>query len=275
MIKIECNDFNLDESINCGQIFRFNKESDNSYTIPLSDRIINVKQENNILIVNSNDENNLEDIVKVLFDLDTDYNEFNKVLMETDNKLIPIIDKCKGFKIFRLNQFETIISYIISANNNVRNIKNSVDLLSIKYGEKVIWNSNEYYLFPTAHSLKSITIEELNSMKLGFRSKYVYEIINKTNSNEIDLNYIESIDTKEALEYLVKYKGIGLKVASCILLFGYGRYDVFPIDTWVKKTMTEFYGVNDMKSIQKIINEKYGKYSGIVIQYMFHYKRNK
>jgi N-glycosylase/DNA lyase len=148
-------------------------------------------------------------------------------------------------------------------------------MLSIKYGKKINWNNNDYYLFPTPESLKDITIEELNSMKMGFRSKYIYEIINKVSNNDFDIDYINEVNTEVAIEYLTKYKGIGLKVASCILLFGYKRFDVFPIDTWVKKMMKELYGIDDMKSIKNITKNKFKEYSGVVIQYMFHSKRNK
>lgn len=275
MIKILVSNFNLDDSITCGQVFRYEKENDGSYTVILSDRVINVRQESNILFLSSNNEKDFEEVVSNFFDLNINYEVYNKVLLNSDNTLFSIIEKCSGFKIFRLDPFEAIVSYIISANNNVSNIKKSVNLISNKYGKEIIFNNSEYHLFPRPSELKNITIEELNSMKLGFRSKYVYEIINKINSNDLDLNYIDTLSTNEAIEYLLKYKGIGLKVASCILLFGYGRYDVFPIDTWVKKMMKELYDVDDMNSIKRITNEKFGKYSGIAIQYMFHAKRNK
>jgi N-glycosylase/DNA lyase len=275
MIKFKVNDFNLDDSITCGQIFRYDKEFDGSYTLPLNDRVVNVKQDGNVLYVTSNDEKDLESIIRIFFDLNTDYNEINNKIIKLDSNLKPIIDKCYGFKIFNLNPFETIISYIISANNNVSNIKKSVDMLSNKYGNMITWNNKDYYLFPTPESLKNITIEELNSMKMGFRSKYIYEIINKINNDDFDLDYINKLNTEIAIEYLTKYKGIGLKVASCILLFGYKRMDVFPIDTWVKKMMKELYGTENIKTIKDISKDKYGKYSGIVIQYMFHSKRNK
>lgn len=275
MIKIEVIDFNLDDSITSGQFFRFEKELDNSYTIILNDRVINIKQLDNTLYINSNMESNLESVVNEFFDLNTDYNVLNKKILELDNSLSYIIDSCKGFKVLKMDPFETIISYIISANNNVSNIRKSVNLLSNKYGEKVIYNNKEYYLFPSYYSLKSITLEELNEMKLGFRSRYVLEIINKINNSELDLNSINNMTTAESLEHLIGYKGIGLKVASCILLFAYKRYDVFPIDTWVKKAMKELYGVDDIKSMKRISQEKHGIYSGMVIQYLFHSKRNK
>jgi N-glycosylase/DNA lyase len=275
MLKIKVKNFNLNDSISSGQFFRYEKESDNSYTIILSDRVVNVKQDNDELIVTSNNYDNLEEVIRRFFDLDTDYIIFNNEILKVDSSLKDIINSSIGFKILKMEPFETIISYIISANNNVSNIRNSVNLLSKKYGKKVLFNNSEYYLFPECKSLKDITIEELNSMKMGFRSKYVLQMINRINNKEIDIESINNMSTKEAMEYLIKESGIGIKVASCILLFSYSKYDVFPIDTWVKKTMGELYNTTDVKTIKKIVEEKYGKYSGIVIQYMFNYKRNK
>ena len=148
-----------------------------------------------------------------------------------------------------------------------------VNLLSERYGEEVIFEGNTYYLFPTLDVLKTLTIEDLNDIKLGFRSKYIYDFVNNITLD--DINKIDEMTTPDAINYLTSFKGIGLKIASCILLFGYKRLDVFPIDTWVKKYMNDTYGISDIKKIEAFTKEKYKDYSGLVIQYMFHSKRNK
>ena len=139
------------------------------------------------------------------------------------------------------------------------------------YGDKIIFDGKEYYLFPTYQQLKNITLEELSSLKIGFRDKYILDFIN----NYEKLQNINDLSTEEALKELIKIKGIGMKVASCILLFGYKRLDVYPIDTWVKQYISENYDIkNDQKTIEKFTKEKYGKYAGLIIQYMFHSQRN-
>ena len=275
MIKIENVDIDLEGTIECGQIFRYEKENDNSYTIILSDRVINIKKDNNNLIVKSSDENNLEKIIIDYLDLDRDYSLINNQLLIKDNSLKKVIDNCIGFKIINQPRFECIISYIISQNNGVPQIRNAVNNISEKYGKKVIFEDKEYYLFPSAKDLKDVTIEEYRNLKVGFRDKYIYEIVRKINDDEFNIDLIDDMSSYDAMNYLMNNKGIGEKVSSCILLFSYSRLDVFPIDTWVKKFMKDTYSIEGIDNIKKFTKEKYDNYTGLVIQYMFHYKRNK
>lgn len=275
MIKIENVDIDLESTIECGQIFRYEKENDNSYTIILSDRVINIKKDNNNLIVKSSDENNLEKIIIDYLDLDRDYSLINNQLLIKDNSLKKVIDNCIGFKIINQPRFECIISYIISQNNGVPQIRNAVNNISEKYGKKVIFEDKEYYLFPSAKDLKDVTIEEYRNLKVGFRDKYIYEIVRKINDDEFDIDLVDDMSSYDAMNYLMNNKGIGEKVSSCILLFSYSRLDVFPIDTWVKKFMKDTYSIEGIDNIKKFTKEKYDNYTGLVIQYMFHYKRNK
>jgi N-glycosylase/DNA lyase len=163
------------------------------------------------------------------------------------------------------------ISYIISQNNNVKRISNTIAKISHDYGQKVIFENKEYYLFPKYDVLKKLSIEDFRKYGVGFRDKYIVDFLNKYET----LNDIEKLSTKEALELLMSVKGIGLKVASCILLFGYKRLDVFPIDTWVKQYISTNYNIkNDQKSIMEFAKKNFKDYSGLVIQYMFHVERN-
>ncbi len=272
MVKFNKNNFKLYDTITCGQIFRFILEN-NSYIIILEDRIIKITEDDKYFYVYSSNENNLKEVVESYFGLNIDYDSINKTLLSNDITLKNMIDNCIGFKIINSPKLETIISYIISANNNVRNIQNSVNLMSKYCGKKIIFENKEYYLFPTLEKLKKLSIENLRSFKLGFRAENIYNFIQRITLT--DINNINNMNTKEALDYLMSFKGIGLKIASCILLFGYHRFDVFPIDTWVKKYMSDTYGLKDTKKIEEFTKEKYKEYSGLVIQYMFHSKRNK
>lgn len=274
MLRIKDISIDLDGTVTCGQIFRYEKEIDNSYTIILSDRVINIKKENNDLIVKSNNEKNLENIIKNYFDLNKNYDEINKEILKKDSTLKDVINNCLGYKVINQPNFECTISYILSANNGVPQIRNSLNLISEKYGEKVIFNDKKYYLFPSAKDLESVSVEDYRNLKAGFRDKYLYEFVQKVNNKEFDLKKINDMLSKNAMDYLMSNKGIGEKVASCILLFSYYRLDVFPIDTWVKKFMKEKYNIEGVNNIKKFTKEKFGKYSGLAIQYMFHSKRN-
>jgi len=267
-------DLDLDNTITCGQIFRFIKEEDNSYTIVLRDRVINLKLINNTLYVDSNDFNNLESIIRKYLDLDRDYTSIMKNIKKMDNKLEKYLDKSIGLKIIKQEPLECIISYIISQNNSVRNITNSLNLISERFGEKTIFKNKEYYLFPTLEKLSNITENEFRECKVGFRDKYLIEIIRSINNNELNIQNIYNMNSEDSIKYLISFKGIGMKVASCILLFAYHKFDVFPIDTWVKKFMLDEYGIEGEENIRKYAKETYKEYSGLAIQYMFNSKRN-
>ena len=275
MIKIELTKpFNLNDTVTCGQIFRFFKQDDGSFDIILKDRVINVFKVDNYLYVSSNNEEDLENIVKNYFDLDNDYGSINDFLMCCDKKLENAIEFSSGLTMIKQDPFITIIEYIISANNGVNQIANSLNLISKNYGKKIIFNDKEYYLFPESSDLKNVGLDDFRDCKVGFRDKYLKAIIEKINNNEINLNEFYNLSTKESLEKLMENIGIGPKVASCIILFAYQKYDVFPIDTWVKKHMKTNYGIQGEKNIRDFAIKTYGKYSGIAIQYLFNYSRN-
>lgn len=276
MIKIELkNNFNLDSTVTCGQIFRYYKLEDNSYDIILKDRVINVYKKDNYIIASSNNEDDLEMVVRNYFDLDNDYENINKYLLEKDSLLKDAIMFSCGLMMIRQDPFETLIEYIISANNGVPNITSALNNIAKKYGKKVLFNKKEYYLFPSYKDLKDVTKEDFRECKVGFRDKYLESIIYKLNNNIINLDDFNKLDSNEAMDKLMKNNGIGPKVASCILLFAYQRYDVFPVDTWVKKIMESNYNIIGEKNIREFASKTYGKYSALAIQYLFNYSRNK
>lgn len=276
MIKIELkNNFNLDSTVTCGQIFRYYKLEDNSYDIILKDRVINVYKKDNYIIASSNNEDDLEMVVRNYFDLDNDYENINKYLLEKDSLLKDAIMFSCGLMMIRQDPFETLIEYIISANNGVPNITSALNNIAKKYGKKVLFNKKEYYLFPSYKDLKDVTKEDFRECKVGFRDKYLESIIYKLNNNIINLDDFNKLDSNEAMDKLMENNGIGPKVASCILLFAYQRYDVFPVDTWVKKIMESNYNIIGEKNIREFASKTYGKYSALAIQYLFNYSRNK
>ena len=275
MIKVKLKKaFNLDSTVTCGQIFRFIKKEDSSYDIVLKDRVINVYKKEEFLYVSSNVEDNLKSVVEDYFDLNNDYDTMNEILIKSDKKLENAINFSKGLMMIRQDPFETIIEYIISANNGVNQIANALNLIAEKYGKRVEFNNNTYYLFPQYKDLKDIKEEDLRLCKVGFRDKYLKLVIDKINNGELKLDEFYNLNTEDALAKLMENNGIGPKVASCILLFAYQKYDVFPVDTWVKKIMKSSYNIEGEKNIRTFASNTYGKYSAIAIQYLFNYSRN-
>ena len=201
MLRIKDICIDLDGTVTCGQIFRYEKEADNSYTIILSDRVINIKKDKNDLVVTSNKEEDLENVIRNYFDLNRSYDEMDKEILKSDNTLENMVKSCAGYKIINQSNFECAISYILSANNGVPQIRNSLNLISEKYGEKIIFNGKEYYLFPNEEKLKNVSIEDYRNLKTGFRDKYLYEFVQKVNNKEFDLKKINSwLEDKEEIE---------------------------------------------------------------------------
>ncbi|MEG2351220.1 MAG: 8-oxoguanine DNA glycosylase, partial [Bacilli bacterium] len=151
----------------------------------------------------------------------------------------------------------------------------SINEIARRWGEKVLFDDKTYYLFPEYCALKDVSIQEYKECKVGFRDKYIYNFVKRVNDNQSYLQSIYSLSTDEALLSLMQSPGIGPKVASCILLFAYQKYDVFPVDTWVKKIFKNIYGIENESNIRAFAKKTYGKYSGVAIQYLFHTSRNK
>lgn len=264
----------------CGQCFRWNKEDDGSYTGVIKDAVLNVNQIDNTIIFKGISEKDLKDIVIEYFDLNHNYEELKENLSKIDDFMKESIEFGEGIRILNQDLWECIISFIISANNNIPRIKKIIDAISKKYGKKVVWNNKEFYLFPTVEELSKATVEELRSLGTGFRDKRIYDTTQKIYNKEINLEEIKNMqDSKEIEEELLKLDGVGPKVANCIMLFSLKRYDVFPIDVWVRRVMNDLYihkeneeQVNK-KELQNLANEKYKDLAGIAQQYLFYWRR--
>ena len=264
----------------CGQCFRWNKQDDGSYTGVIKDAVLNVNQIDNTIIFKGISEKDLKDIVIEYFDLNHNYEELKEKLSKIDDFMKKSIEFGEGIRILNQDLWECIISFIISANNNIPRIKKIIDAISKKYGKKVVWNNKEFYLFPTVEELSKATVEELRSLGTGFRDKRIFDTTQKIYNKEINLEEIKNMqDSKEIEEELLKLDGVGPKVANCIMLFSLKRYDVFPIDVWVRRVMNDLYihkeneeQVNK-KELQNLANEKYKDLAGIAQQYLFYWRR--
>ncbi len=274
--------FELKHIFECGQCFRWNEEKDSSWTGVIRDAVINVKKENDEVIIQGEVLGNkdLNEIVCEYFDLKTNYTEYKEILGSIDEYLAESIRFGEGIRILKQDLWETIISFIISANNNIPRIKKIIEAISRRYGKKIIFNENEYYLFPTPEELSVASVEDLRSLGLGFRDKRIYETCKIINENKNLLKDISELDnTNKMREELLKLDGVGPKVADCILLFALKRVDVFPIDVWVRRVMNDLYIHNedenkvDKKKLQCLAEEKFKGLSGIAQQYLFYWKR--
>ena len=274
--------FNLKHIFECGQCFRWNKESNGSYTGIVGKNVINVKQVDNQVIFSSFGADDLQKLVVNYFDLNRNYEEIKDKLSKIDEHLAKSIEYGNGIRILNQDLWETIISFIISANNNIPRIKGIIDKISQKYGKKIEWNGKIYYTFPTVEQLSKASVEDLRGLGLGFRDVRVYATTYKILEGQVDLTKLHSEkDTQKIRNILLTLDGVGPKVADCILLFStLKRFDVFPIDVWVRRVMNELYIKNEdetkvsKKEIEKLAKEKYGNLEGIAQQYLFFWKRD-
>ena len=273
--------FELKDIFDCGQCFRWNKESDESYTGVFKQNVINVKKQGQDVYFKGICSGDIKNVVTYYFDLERDYENIKKTLSKVDINMKTSIEYGKWIRILNQDLWETIISFIISANNNIPRIKGIIEKLSKTYGNEIIWNNNKYYTFPSVNQLKDVTIEQYRKLGLGFRDIRLYETTQMILNKEIDLEYLkEEKDTLKVREELLKLSGVGPKVADCILLFSeLKRFDVFPIDVWVRRVMNDLYIKEEneekvsKKKIENLAKEKFGNLSGIAQQYLFYWRR--
>lgn len=272
--------FNLRDIFDCGQCFRWNIEQDGSYTGVVKNGVLNVNCDEKKIYFSGILDCNIEDFVYKYFDFARNYNGIKKTFAKIDEYMKESVKYGEGIRILNQDLWETIISYIISANNNIPRIKGIIERLSAKYGTKVIFKNKEYYLFPTPDQLKGVTIPEYRALGLGFRDIRLYETTQMIINKEFRLDDLYKMDTPTAKENLERLSGVGPKVADCVLLFSdLKRFDSFPIDVWVRRVMNDLYIKNDdeKKVTNKVVHEiaysKFGDLAGLAQQYLYHWRR--
>lgn len=258
-------DFDLDKIAKSGQCFRWEKISKGYRIIYLNKSLIIYDRGEDYEILAQEDE--FEAIWKNYFDLKENYSKIRQKIDETDGFLKAASDSQKGIRILRQDPFEMLISFIISQNRNIPAIEKSIFLLSKYCGEEKRDVLGEiYYAFPNAKSIASASDDILAECKLGYRAPYVKRAAISFLNGEIDFEKLKKMESDEAIKALQKLYGVGLKVASCISLFGLHQLNAFPKDVWVKRILAEFYK-------DGYPYEKYSPYNGVYQQYMFAYYR--
>lgn len=264
--KIEVYDktqFNIEHILECGQIFTYEKLENNYIVYSQDKKAIIIENADKYIIKTS-------DVIyfKNFFDLETDYEKI-KLSLSDFNFLKPMLKYGYGIRILKQSLIETTIGFIISANNNIGRIKKSMAFIRKNAGTKI----DDFYAFPTLKQLRQCDEEFFISAGAGYRAKQIVEAIKEMTT--INLESLRNLPSQELKRELVKMKGIGSKVADCILLFGYNRHDVFPVDTWIAKIYREYFNIkeeNRDKMRAELINT-FKNLSGYAQQYMFFYKR--
>ena len=273
-------EFELKDIFECGQCFRWNEEKDGSYTGVVKSGVLNVKCDSSKIYFKGNLNCDIKTFVNNYFDMERDYAKIKSSLASIDNNMKKSIEYGKGIRILNQDLWETIISFIISANNNIPRIKGIIERLSAKYGSRVTFNNQEYYLFPTPKQLQDTTVLEYRALGLGFRDIRLYETTQMVLNKLVDFDKLHTYNTEKVREILLTLSGVGPKVADCILLFSdLKRFDIFPIDVWVRRVMNDLYigNADEKKVSNKQINEiafsKFGDVAGLAQQYLFYWRR--
>ncbi len=275
--------FNLKHIFECGQCFRWNKQQeDDSYIGVFRNNVLKVKQEKNKVIFQGICQNDIQKEVYQYFDLSRDYEKIKQDLSKIDNMLETSIAYGSGIRLLNQDLWETIISFIISANNNIPRIKKIIEKLAKQYGKPIVWEGKTYYTFPTPEELKKVNVQDLRNLGLGFRDKRVYETTKMILENKVNLEKLQNAKNSEEIKKeLLTLPGVGPKVADCIMLFSTLKcIEVFPIDVWVRRVMNQLYfklsDENKLKreQIEKLAKEKYGNLAGLAQQYLFYWKRD-
>ena len=254
-------DLDLEQTLDCGQSFRWEKQNDGSFSGVAFGKYVNISLDGTDMII-KNAAPDDEKIWREYFDLELDYGKIRGDI----SKLHPVLEDAAryapGIRILRQEPYEALCTFIISQNNNIKRIKGIVARLCESFGDEI---DEGVYTFPTAERLAELTPDDLAPLRAGFRNRYIIDSAKKVASGEVDLELCKTADYEAARAELMKITGVGVKVADCTLLFGMHRVEAFPVDVWMKRAMEKLFpgmSAND-----------FGEYAGIAQQYIFHYSR--
>ena len=254
--------FNLQETFECGQCFRWLPGDDGSYTGVVGQNVITLRTDGDDLLVAGLDQAEAEQRLIPYLALDEDYAAIQEQFRR-NAQLAQAVDYARGIRVLRQDRWEALCSFIISQNNNIKRIRGIVETLCDTWGEPLPGGRSS---FPGPEVLASLTEEDLQPLRSGFRAKYILDAARKTASGEVDLDHVASLPTEEAAAELCRIRGVGIKVAHCALLYGFHRIECLPVDVWMKRVMSTMYPQG--------LPEELLPYAGIAQQYLFHYSRS-
>lgn len=272
-------DFDLAQTLECGQCFHFVKLDENDYVLTAKGRVLHVSQQADTVTFYDTEEDEYVNVWKDYFDMDRDYSAVKKKLLENNNKLKDAIESMWGVRILNQDFFETLISFIISQNKQIPHIKKIVADISAKFGTyKGTYGGADMYTFPTLEQLTNASEEDFKELKTGFRAPYIMDAIRRNMAGQFNEKELKNMDYDSCIKELMTIKGVGEKVANCVSLFGLGKKEAFPVDVWIKRIMETMYfdGEDTPKDkIAAFAKEQFGDLGGFAQQYLFYYGKTK
>jgi len=264
-------DFDLQKTIESGQIFHYKKVDGNAYLVATGKRALFVKQKGEKLYFSGASKEEIKNVFGLNYDLNKIYKEITKD--GKDKILVSAVKKFFGTRIMQQDPFECLISYILSINSNIPRIKKNVKDLCKKYGKEVRINNYSINLFPSFERLKNVSLEEFEKLRFGFRAKFIKQTISLL--PKIDLYSLQNKNFEEAKKELMSLPGVGEKVAECVLLYSFKKIEAFPVDIWMRRIMSKYYLKKEatIKEIKEFARNYFGKYAGYAQLYLFLYAR--
>lgn len=273
LILLDVPDFDLEQTFDCGQCFRWEKENGGYFGVA-KNRALLITKEANRFVLHGTTLDDFNEIWRDYFDLDRDYTKI-KTTLQKDKVMKDAIAFGGGIRLLNQEPFECLISFIISASNNIPRIKKIINLLCENFGEKRTYLGRTFYTFPTAEKLSSLDLLDLGVIRAGFRDKYILSAAKAVACGMLDLEALKNSSLDYAKAELLKLFGVGTKVADCILLFSLNKYQSFPVDVWIKRIMEHCYFDKEVPKdvVSAFAEQKFGEYSGFAQQYLFYWAR--
>jgi N-glycosylase/DNA lyase len=276
VIITEIFDFIPKHVFDCGQCFRWEEQSDGSYTGVAHNRVINVALNGDTLVISNTNRQDFEKIWLEYFDLNRNYSKIREKLT-MDSRMGPVVEYGKGLRILKQDEWECLISFIISANKSILQIKKIIEDISMRFGDYIgNFRGKDYYSFPDCPTLAKMEISDIRDCKVGYRDKYIHRAAKHILTNPEWLYSLEHLDYEDVSNELKKLDGVGDKVAQCVMLFSMGHFTSFPVDTWIRRIMGELFSMSGNKNeIKHKAEQEFGEYSGFAQQYLFYYAKEK
>lgn len=266
---VQIKDFVPQHTFDCGQCFRWEKQSDDSFIGIANGQAARIKSDGENVTIEGISEADYESFWKKYLDAERDYKVIKNAVNINDT-MKKAIDFGSGIRILRQDFFEALISFIISQRSSIPKIKSCVNKLCELCGDSIEFEGKEYFSFPSAEKVAALAEEELRTIGVGYRAPYILKAAKAVAEGEIDSAALEKADTQTAREKLLSLYGVGDKVCDCVLLFSLGKYDLFPSDVWIKRVMAEKFDSLDAK---KAGESQFGLYSGFAQQYLFYWRK--
>ncbi len=264
-------DFIPGHTFDCGQCFRWERQSDGSYIGVAGGQAVRIKADGDLVTIDGCDEKDYENFWKYYLDADRDYSEIKKEV-STNELMKNAVAFGGGIRILRQEFFETLISFIISQRSSIPKIKSSVEKICALWGDEIKFEGKSYYAFPTPQKIASLSEDDIRKTGVGYRAPYIIRAAQAVLNGDVKAEDLYNLDTASARKALLNLYGVGDKVCDCVLLFSLAKYDLFPADVWIKRVMEENFDSKDAKNLGESL---FGKYSGFAQQYLFYWRKFK